>query len=292
MKTLFQNYCSVLSTEAMYLHRCLQEAGEQAVLWNSNTQSAFDTFDFVKPDMFISHFRFLTNDIIKYLSGSKNIGVALNVTGATKEQIEQIESLSSAINLVSMFTNLYECNDNLKGVRSKIKGIYPAADIFLPSMPTPDYKIKKCFFSLDDNEQLRSESEKEDEYHVISFTAQPHDNYSDMNLDITSAVSFYKKYETCHLVGDVNFVSSQILFDCLLKAESVNIKVPDSQQKTLESIFSSLFKEPANPDEPVAEVIKNQVRRRHNCFRRASRLCRFLKNSDLSSKLDKMGESI
>ena len=292
MKTLIQNYCSVLSTEAMYFHRCIQEAGGEAIMWHPNQQSAFDTFDYVKPDMFITHFKFLTQDIIKYLSGNKNIGMALNVTGATKENIGEIEQICSQLNLVTMFSNLYEANNNLKGVRSKINGIYPGADVFLPVMPTPEYKIKNCILSLDENEQLKNIKEQEDEYHVFSFNPSPQESYSDMTVDVTSAVSFYGKYDTCHLVGDINFVSSQILFDSLLKADSVKIKVPDPQQSMLEGIFGSLFREPSCDYDEVSDIIKSQVRTRHNCFKRASRLCRFIKNSDMSSKLGKMGESL
>tara|TARA_A100001515_G_scaffold124809_1_gene109283 strand:+ start:553 stop:1425 length:873 start_codon:yes stop_codon:yes gene_type:complete len=290
MKTLFLNYSSALSTEAMYLHRSFIEAGEEAVMWNPNSQSAFDTFDYVKPDVFVTHFAFLTNDIIKYLSKNKKISMALNVTGATKEQIQQIESFD--VNLVTMFTNLYESNNNLRGMKSKINGIYPGADIFLPVMPTPEYNLNKCFLSLDNNDQLKREREAEEEYHVMSFTPPSADSYADMNLDITSAVSFYHKYKTCHLVGDINFVSCQILFDSLLKANRVKVKVPDSQQEMLDSIFASLFLQPKDSDAEIGDVIKGQVRRRHNCFKRAARLSRFINNSELSSKLERMGESI
>lgn len=292
MKTLFQNYSSVLSTEPMYFHRCLIEAGGEAVMWHGEQQnSAFDTFDYVKPDVFVTHFKFLTQDVVKYLSGNKNIGMVLNVTGATPDDIGQIQDLGNHLNLITTFTNLYDANNNLRGTGSNVNGIYPGADLFLPVMPTPEYKIKNCILSLDNNSQLQEVKSNEEEYHVISFNPNPDEKYSDMMLDITSAVSFYEKYERCHLVGDINFVSSQILFDSLLKAESVKIKVPEGQQEMLNSIFGALFKEPAKVED-MAEIIKTQVKRRHNCFKRTSRLCRFLKNSEMSSKLEKIGESI
>lgn len=293
MKTLFQNYCSSLSTEAMYFHRCFVEAGEEAVMWSDSNQSVFDTFDFVKPDIFVTHFRFLTHDVFKYLSAKKNIVMALNVTGASKEDIETIEGLAKQSNIdnPTMFTNLYNSNNNLKGLPTKIHGVYPAADVFIPVMPTPDYKLENCFFSLDDNQQLSELKEKEDEYHVVSFSPNPERSYSDMTLDVTSAASFYHKYKKCHLVGDINFVSSQVLLDCLLKSDLVKIKVPDEQQDLLEGVFMELFEEPSQ-DGDVGSIIKSQVKKRHNCFRRSSRLARILKNKELSGKLERMSESL
>ena len=291
MKTLFQNYSSTLSTESMYFQRCLTEVGKESFMWNDPNQSAFDTFDFVKPDVFITHFRFLTQDIIKYLSSSKSIGVALNVTGASPEDVGQLKEILGS-SLVMMFSNLYNSNNNLKELSSDVKGIYPGADLFLPAMPTPDYKIKNCIFTLDNNEQLEKIKQKEDEYHVISFNNDSELKYSDMVLDIASAVTFYSKYNTCHLAGDVNFASSQILFDSILRSDSVKIKVPKEQQETLDKIFLDLFKEPSVEDTDIASEIKKQVRQRHNCFKRTSRLCRFLKDSETSSKLENVGGSV
>jgi len=296
MKTLFQNYCSTLSTEAMYFHRCFQEAGEDALMWGDLNQSAFDTFDYASPDLFVTHFRFLTNDIMKYLSGNSKIDMVLNVTGATKENINELEDLFSKSNIKTpiMFTNLYEANNNLGGASSKVQGIYPGADVFLPVMPTPEYKLENCFFSLDQNEELEKLKQNEEEYHTISFNPSSEVKYSDMTLDVTTAVSFYHKYKNCHLIGDINFVSSQILFDCLLKADAVKIKVPKDQQETLDSIFTLLFKEPPkeHEKEEMVNIIKGQIKKRHNCFKRASRLARLIKNGDLSNKLERMSDKL
>ena len=65
MKTLIQNYSSALSTEAMYFNRCLQEGGVDSVLWANGQTSAFDIFDAVRPEIFISHYKFITTDITK-----------------------------------------------------------------------------------------------------------------------------------------------------------------------------------------------------------------------------------
>ena len=294
MKTLFQNYCSVLSTEAMYMQRCLQELGQESHMWSEQNQSVFDTFDMVNPEVFITHFRSLSQDALKYLAGSKKIDLVLNVTGASDQDVEQIQEVvkQANINMPLMFTNLYDSTNNLQKTRRDVKGIYPAADVFIPNLATPPYKLDTCFFALDNNELLKDlrKNEKGD-YHVVSFNPNhPEDNYCDMTLDVTSAVTFYDKYKKSYLVGDINFVSSQILFDSILKSDSVKIKVPDQQQKMLDSIFATLFKESEGAD--MTSIIKSQVKSRHNCFRRTARLARLLKNNELSSKLERRSDNL
>ena len=75
MKTLIQNYTSALSTEPMYINKCLNECGGQSVLWSDPSVSAFDAFDHSSPDLFITHYKFLTNDVVKYLSQNKKIQI-------------------------------------------------------------------------------------------------------------------------------------------------------------------------------------------------------------------------
>ena len=93
MKTLIQNYTSSISTEPMYIERCLLECGQEAQLWANPGLSAFDAFDSSNPDLFITHYSFLTQDIVKYLSSKRNISMALNITGAGKQEIEKIEQI-------------------------------------------------------------------------------------------------------------------------------------------------------------------------------------------------------
>lgn len=288
MRTLIQNYSSTLSTEPMYLHRCLVESGEEAHLWSDQNQSAYDIFDYIKPDLFVSHYKFLTNDILKYLSQSKNIAMALNVTGASQDDIEKVESVlqQAKVNIALTFTNLYE-----NTLRSKldIKQLYPAADIFLSALPTPDYEMDTCFFALSDSEDLNTLQSKESNYHTVGFT-QSDKPYADMSLDVTSSVSFYNKYRKCVLVGDVNFVTSQILYDCLLKCKSINLKVHESQQKVLDSRLANLFSEISGED--MSEILKNQIKTKHNCIRRSAKFFRLLKAKDVSEKLERMSEKL
>ena len=79
MKTLIHNYSSGLSTEPMYFNQCLTECGVESHLWGDPNVSAFDMFDAINPEIFISHYRFLTNDIIKYIRQNNKIEMILNM---------------------------------------------------------------------------------------------------------------------------------------------------------------------------------------------------------------------
>lgn len=294
MKTLIQNYASALSTESMYFYRSLCEIGygPQTHLWTDQNQSTFDTFDYVKPDIFISHYRFLTIDIIKYLSQNPSILMALNVTGASQDNIDTLENLieTNKINIPFVFTNLYECTNNLSPKKLELKYLHPATDVFLPIMPTPNYELNTCYFSLENNDILNNLKSKEEQYHIVSFNQPSEDRYADMYLDITQAYTFYNKYKQCVLVGDINFVTSQALYDCIVMCKSISTHVPKEQEHLLSLIFSQLFDEESEED--VSSLIKKQVKTKHNCVNRTAKLFRMLNAKEVANSLEKLSERI
>ena len=284
MKTLIQNYTSSISTEPMYIERCLQECGEESQIWANPQLSAFDAFDSFNPDLFITHYSFLTSDIIKYLSNKQSITVALNITGITEADLQKLEELSQGVNLPLLFTNLFETNSV---VSKKIKTIslYPAADIFLPTIPTPEFSIQKCIISVTENDMYEEKLKGVETYHKFSFNAESLG--ADMALDIASMRSFYPKYDEVLIADDVSFVTSQVLFDGILNAKKVSLQVPESQQETLDKILAELFvSNDDQDDKDISEVIKSQVKIKHNCFKRCARLFRSLKAEDVASKME------
>ena len=281
MKTLIQNYTSALSTEPMYLNRCLAECEEQAELWANPNISAFDAFDKFNPDLFITHYTFLTEDILKYLSGKPNMSMALNITGASQEEILRIDEMCGPINLPLMFTNFYDAN-RIESKKTKTISLYPAADIFLAPIPTPEFSIEACILSVQENNLYQDRIENKKTYH--KFSLNPQANYGDMSLDIASMRSFYSKYQEIILADDINFVTSQVLFDSILGGNKVSIEVAEQQKSTLNKILAELFVHQEADD--IGEVIRSQVKSRHNCFKRSARLFRSLKSEDIAKKLE------
>lgn len=290
MKTLIQNYTSTLSTEAMYINRCFSESGFESVLWTEPNVSAFDAFDFTKPDLFIGHYKFLTQDIVKYLAGNKNVSLALNVTGANEQEIEQIDNLIDlGIDMPLVFSNLYQPTTPSKTKKAKFIHLYPAADIFLPINNVPEYEIDNCILTVD-NGPLTEEAKKgKESYHLFSFNGGS--GYADFELDVAAMTSFYRRYKKIHITGDINLATSQVLFDAMLKANDVNLKVPKEQQSKLDEILSLLFVEtPEKKD--LKEILRDQIKTKHNCFRRVARLCRSLKIKEAAQKMEEISDKL
>jgi len=291
MKTLVQNYSSNLSTEPMYINKCLLECGLESHLWADPNMSTFDVFDSIKPDIFISHYKFLTNDIIKYFNQNQNIQMILNVTGVNEVEMESIEQTFDQNNIRTpfVFTNLYDFSHNIKPKKIKLVNIMPAADIFLPITPTPSFKIDLAILSTDTNEMIDMAIENKEIYHLLSLGAE-NENF-DLPVDIRSMVGLYDKYEEIILIDDVNIVSSQILFEASLRAKKVSVRVNKNQQSILDKILATLFHAEDN-QKNLSEIIRNQIKRKHTCFNRTARLTRFLKNEEATKKLQSIIEKL
>lgn len=290
MKTLIQNYTSALSTEPMYINRCLTETGFESVLWTEPNISAFDAFDYTKPDLFIGHYKFLTQDIVKYLAGNKSVSLALNVTGANEQELEQIENLVElGVNMPLVFSNLYQPTATFKTKDVKFVHLYPAADVFLPINNVPEYSVDNCILTIEDGPLTQEVKKDKESYHVFSFNGGS--GYADFELDVASMTSFYQRYKTIHIAGDINLATSQVLFDSMLKAKEVKIKVPENQQQKLDEILSLLFVEtPEKKD--LKDILRDQIKTKHNCFRRVARLFRSLKIKEVAQKMEEISDKL
>ena len=149
MISLVYNYSSNVSTEPLYLQKCITEAGGTSHLWADHSISTFDIFDSIKPDVFICHFSRFTTDMLKYLSNNKNISIVLNITGAADEHIQSIEQAFDVNNISCpfFFTNTHKL---IKTVNTKreIKCILPSIDVFLPKLTPPLFNADACYICL------------------------------------------------------------------------------------------------------------------------------------------------
>ena len=276
MKTLIQNYMSGFSTEPLYFNQCLLECGLESHLWS---------------DIFISHYKFLTNDILKYLRQTNRIQLILNITGASKEEVQSIEQVYAQYNIKApfVFSNVYDFTNQHKPSKIRLVNIMPCVDIFLPPVPAPDFKIDTAIISTNNNELVKQTVKDKEVYHLLSLGAENED--FDLSVDVRSIMGLYNKYNEIVLVDDVNIVTSQILFETSLKAQKVSVKVIESQQSALDKILATLFHAGDDLENP-GEIIRNQIKKKHTCFNRTARLTRFLKNEEASQKLQSISDKI
>jgi len=290
MITLVHNYTSNVSTEALYFQKCISEAGGTAHLWADPSVSTFDIFDSVKPDVFISHFSKFTMDMLKYLSNNKNISIILNVAGATNEHIQSIEQAfdSNNVSCPFLFTNTHEVITKVQTKR-ELKYILPSVDVFLPKLTPPLFHADACYIATEKSDLL-SQSVQEDNkesYHLISLANA---ESFDIRLNITDMVSFFDRYEVCNLVGNIDFVMSQLFYEASLRSKGIALRVNDQDRDKINNLFKLLFIEQEGED--IGNVVRKQIKTKHNCFNRTSELVRYLKNEELSNKINKIGNSL
>ena len=91
MKILFDNYVTLTSSEASYMNGVLSQAGIQSMFWSDKRVSTFDMLDSAKPDVLVTHYRQVTQDLVKYLSNQSKIDLVLNIGGVTGNEIKSLE---------------------------------------------------------------------------------------------------------------------------------------------------------------------------------------------------------
>jgi len=290
MRTLIHNYSSALSTEPMYFTRCLETCGLQTHLWSDKNVSAFDIFDAVQPDVFLSHYTFLTNDIVKYLNHNKKIKTVLNVTGANEQELASIDQVLSENKLDApfVFTNMHDSMYTHTTKHIRMVNILPSVDIFLPPVDLPSFEIDLAVIATDMNELVENATKSQGTYHLLSLGR---DNKEfDLSADIQLLRGMYGKYKEVLLTSDISVVFSQVLFEAALNANKLSIKVDKKQQLMLDKILASLFHDDGNDD--VGKLVKRQIQRKHTCVHRAARLCNLLNNGEAAQKLKEMGKQL
>jgi len=292
MRILFHNYSDELTTEPLYLFQALEKSGLDAHIWANRNVSAFDTFDQVKPDVFVSNFRNVTPDIVKYLNQNSNIDLVLNVTGCSEAQMVGIEDHLKLNNIKCpfVFVNSFE-NKPLPKTKFKCERIYPAFDLFRvrPQKPNPDCKEAILSQSFDDH--LEKELEGKEVYHLIQVTEGEKDENFDMRVNASSIHELAQYYKSFTLVGDVDFCSSQLFFDLNFNAKNVTVKFEDKEG--FDKFLSTVFKDgDTKSAEEMSNQIKQQIKARHTPFHRASTFMKHLKDKEGVLQVDRVKDKL
>ena len=293
MKTLIHNYSTPKCTEPMYFGKSLELAGERIHVWSDPSISAFDMFDSFQPEVFITHYRLLTNDILKYIASSnKKINIVFNVTGASEDEIKILEEIqeNNKLDIPFVFSNVPDSITYPKSRKIKTVNIMPSADIFLPKSETIDYSIDSAIVGLDMNDLVKESCKGHDTYHMLCLGEDPQKEF-DSQITLQDLISIAGKYKHIVLAGGVELLLSQALFETTLHANKTTMKTDDQSQHILDKFLASLFHDEGE-DKDFGKIVKGQIKRKHTCINRSARLCKFLKNSEAQSKLEKVKDQI
>ena len=290
MKFVIQNYSSNTTTEPLYFDMCLKQIqGVETFVWNSNEISVYDCFDKLKPDILITDFRVVTNDMIKYLSGSSKIQVLMNITGASQENMEIVTHILITNNIECPFlfnnapTELTKCLP--KSI--KIESILSGYDVFAAHAKRnlPDFNIGAGLVTFNNKDLLNKESKAYETCHKMSIGDPNNGVEADMFLSIYELASLYHKYNTVVLVDSLTNVFSQVLYDALALAKDVKIVTPEEEKSQIGMIFESVF----GRDSKIEDA-KKIIKKKHSCFNRTKRLLEKLKCTNYVDSISKIIE--
>jgi hypothetical protein len=165
MKFLISNYSSESQTEPFYFNTSINLLnGYKSTLWDNNTTSAYDIFDLVKPDYYITHISAIPTDVIDYLRNHKTTSIILNVTGETRDNLEKMEQIliEESIKCPFFYTNSDDEVYKLKNI--KMLSIPFGADVF--------FNTGSLSFNIDKGVIINSENDikhYETPHHIISY---------------------------------------------------------------------------------------------------------------------------
>lgn len=279
MKILTQNYSSNYTTEPFYLTECFKRVGIDSHLWADVNVSAFDMFDTVKPDIFVGHFAYLTEDIIKYLSQNKNIKPVINVTGTNQQQLKGITDtfMSMGLENVILFTNNF-----VHAHGDSVHKIFPALDVFIRAAQ-PQFNIPLAVVTNNKNETVDNFIKDQEVYHLVSYGADQ--EWADFSTDIRNFWGVSTCYDKVTLIDDGMISTSQFFFQATMLCNRLDIKSQTEEQRdAFQEVLSTLFTS-EETDEDVGTVIKKQIIKNHTCFNRASQLAEILGMKEESQKL-------
>lgn len=287
MKILFMNYSNALSTEPLYLTRALQECGIQAQVWADPRISAYDAFDMYQPDVFVTHYETMTSEIAEYLEKHRNIKLVLNVTGISDSQMQEIEKFvdSKNIEVAFVFVNSFGYKAKPK-TKFKCERIFPAYDIFRQVPPPPKRLCKEAVISNQYNDHLENQLVNKEIYHVVQATNGDKDERFDIRVNATSIQELCNFFSGITLVGDTDFVTSQMWFDGM--AKDIDVMVKPSDQENFGKVLKEVFSQTSSDAENVALEITKAVKSRHTPFHRAGTFCKHLKFKEGLSAVERV----
>jgi len=304
MQALIQNYANANSSESLYMTECINSMdGCKAVLWGDQNVSVFDIFDSINPTTFFTHYSLITNDLVKYLSGS-NIECIFNVTEAQQEHIDQLDTmlLDNKIKCPFIFTNHPRQFNALIQRKTKLLSVMHGADIFLPkqALNIPDYKLEAGIVTdyKPDGGRLSSLSAKYATHHIISSDPELSEHV-DLISPTTHMYALYPKYQKTIITQSKRYLP-QCLFDSILYGnETYYLTRNEGQQEKTSEVLKAVFrtKESLVRDEDGIQKgganfgnVRSRLIEGHTCVSRVKRIMARLKCNASSHALDKLLE--
>jgi len=292
MRILFDNYTTLASSESSYLHRVLNQSGIESAYWADKRISTYDILDSVQPNVFVTHYRSITQDLLTYLQNNNKVDLVLNIGGIAGNEMSSLEGMIKELNIKCPLV----FSGDIKPVKPKelkFEEMLPAADLFFPITPPAQSNTVSCGVVCQSKNDLVTDFIKDKEvYHLLGVTSQKELSPElDLAVDIRGMCEITHIYNQVVLVGNIRFVTSQLFFDALLRANKCSVITSPSEESEWSNHLQRIFNMPKDGTS-LKEALRGQVLQRHNCFSRAERLMRLLGDTDATNKIQKIKNNL
>lgn len=289
MKFIITDYSSNSQSESLYFHKGLSLLeGCSSALWNTQRISAYDIFDMVKPDIFMTHINSISTDALSYLKKEDSkIGLIVNITGANQSQVTNTENFLKThnINCLFFFTNADEIN--ITTSKMKVLSIQLGANIFPSHGIALSYRLNKGIMISNQSQISPTNNVDDQSYHYISHNTEIND-IADIVLPVDPLCGLYKHYSEI-VFKYFSTVVPQEFYDSIYHGNKTYFDIDDVEKK---SMINSKFKKIFNIDSDICDsssidsnIIQSRVRNKHTCLHRLKSLLSQLPCHDIVQRL-------
>lgn len=214
MKFIVDNYSYNASSQALYLHRYLNEKTDNKCYLNNNEIAMFDLLDNIQPDVYISQVGLLSRDLVYYIKqNSYNLNLLINVDNSKIGKILEVEEVLNENKIDFRFFGNMSGVNKVKTKKTPIFNLLDGFDINLEQEKSIwpkkiDYLVVTKYdvdISNIDTDKLLNRT-----FHVCSF-----DNASEINTTVLHAQhNLYHNYSSV-IFANLEYGINQSFFDCI-----------------------------------------------------------------------------
>jgi hypothetical protein len=274
MKFVISNYASANQTESYYFNASINLLeNHKSVLWDQRSISLYDIFDQFNPDVFICHGKAVPSDIISYCKENGGPKLAINVTGLTQKETNNIEQflIDNNVEIHFLFTNTHEKVTNTK---TRTINIPFGADVFLSTKKQISYSIDKCYIVSNESDII----DYEGTYHYIT-NDESLSSKTDAFLPVMSIASLYDNYKEI-IIKNNSSTLPQVFFDAVYYGNDVKLV----SSKYTDLVLNKLLKL------EDGESLKEKIKTKHTCLNRTKTLLSQFPDQEGLNKFDQLIE--
>lgn len=284
MNILVHNYSNENSTEALYLNTAFNAAGCRSTLWPHHI-STFDMFDMTRPDLYITHHKALSMDLVLYLQQASNIDLVINITGLNQQNLTNLEDKLYEYKIKPRLYLVNHYDHDLKSKYSTVMSLLHGADIFF-GKGIKQYSIEYAIM-VNDKSQLTGFGST---YHYLSNSENLVNNV-DICLPIHQMSQLWGNY------GAVIFkyfdgTMPQCFYDAAYYNNNIFFDLEDRQ--LLDSTLSKMFGNGTHCNSEVTQSgdIAHYIKKKHTALHRAKSLLSQFSCKDQIDKLQLLIDQI